>query len=93
VPGGREALALLTSAQGRFFVNEQLLTGAVEHDPLWAQGRLVLAPGVTGQPFSAEFGVPPWMFWTRPNAFVQCTDALEQMLVVSLWSTRSVRLL
>jgi hypothetical protein len=83
VPGGHEALGLLTGPESRFFANEELLTGAVEHDPLWQQGRLALPAGVGRDRFSAEFGVPPLMFWTRPNAVIECTDALEQMLVAS----------
>ncbi len=83
VPGGDEALGLLMDPQNRFFTNEKLLTGAVEHDPLWEQGRLAPPAGVGRDRFSAEFGVPPLMFWTRPNALIECTAALEQMLVAS----------
>jgi hypothetical protein len=83
IPGGEHVLAGLDDPNRRFMGNVELLTAAIEADPAIREGHL--AEDIVHEHCRqrALFAVPPLMFWTRPHALIETTDALARMLVAS----------
>lgn len=80
---GDPSQPVMNALHRTFFQNQGVLRAVVVRDPLWQQGRLFdgndpkIIEGMVMQ-VTAQL-----MFWSRPNAIVEATDALEKLLIAS----------
>lgn len=83
LPGGGSVLHELGDSNHRLKTVAGLLAAAMDADPVRPERH----PGEAGiseyNRVRAWFAAPPLMFWTRPHAFIETTEALDRMLIAS----------
>jgi hypothetical protein len=76
-------LSLIGRISRNFEENLDLLCQSVARDPLWQQGRIKVGNDPRNIEASLALATAQLMFWTRRNAVIEPTDALERLLVDS----------
>jgi hypothetical protein len=74
----KHLLSDLADPRAALGANVEALWQAIEDDPLHRQGLVGRVP-----PVRATFATPGMMYWARPHAIIEMTDALERMLLAS----------
>lgn len=80
---GKRPLSLMGGVDRNVAQNLALLREAIARDPLWQQGRIKVGGGAGDIESMLIPTAAPLMFWSRRNALIETTDALEHLLADS----------
>lgn len=84
-------LSLIGRVSRNYEENLDLLCQSVARDPLWQQGRIKVGDDPRNIETSLAQATAQLMFWTRRNAVIEPTDALERLLVESVQNRGRLR--